>query len=76
MSAIGVSSYTLGLDIILAQDEVFFTWLTEQYPSRCVSVDVEDVLPELLEPLLELLLEMFGETLLQMFYRLYSRIRG
>jgi hypothetical protein len=43
---------------ILAQDEVSFTGLIEQYRTPCVSLDEEDGLLELLEPLMELFVDL------------------
>ena len=43
---------------VLAQDEISFTGLIEQYRTPCVSVDEEDGLLELLEPLMELFVDL------------------
>ena len=44
--------------LILAQDEISFTGLIEQYRTPCVSVDEEDGLLELLEPLMGLFVDL------------------
>jgi hypothetical protein len=45
---------------VLAQDEISFTGLIEQYRTPSVSVDEEDGLLELVEPLMELFVDLIG----------------